>query len=155
MSNDESSPFEMASGGPRFQFSLATLMIAATAVSVCCALLAWLGVLGVPVLLLAVGPIGGAIAVRVCVSRPDLDMAVWSGMITVAAIGVAIGAAVLFSFCLNPSPASAGHVFIGLMVFVLASPFAMLVGLMTGCVGQAVGWIGGKCWRLIRGRTTS
>ncbi len=155
MSNDESSSVEMATGGPRFQFSLATLMIAVTVVAMCCGLFAWLGAWGIPVLLLVVGPIGGAIAVRVCKSRPDLDMAVWSGMITVAAIGVAIGAAVLFSFCLHPSPASAGHVFIGLMVFVLASPFAMLVGLLTGCVGQAVCWLGGKCWRLLRGGTTS
>ncbi len=112
--DDRSLPVEASRIGPRFQFSLATLMLLVTAFSVYCGLAAWLGswmIVVVPVL--AVGPVGGTIIVRARKSEHFGDVALWSGLITMTMWAFVFGD-------VDPSATLA------------LAPVAMMVGVTTG-----------------------
>ncbi len=104
MAGDEKSPpIEVSQTGRRFQFSLGSLMVVVTGVSVLCGLaVCWPGVV-IPAFLLAAGPIGGLVAMQRIELRYLGSAAVASGAVTCVlwavciSVGVGLGGLDLFN----------------------------------------------------------
>ena len=133
--------------GPRFQFSLATLMVLVTLASVLCALVAWLGLPVVIVLVLVGGPIGGATIVRIRKSKVDGDIAVWSGLVTAVLWGSVV---VCDGIILALSVPNGGT---GLLTPGVAAvffvPYAFLIGISTGIAWEVSAHVLKKSWQLV------
>ena len=148
MSNDESSPFKTPRHGPRFQFSLATLMVVATVVSVLCSLSAWLGPAGVAVLiLLAIGPVGGTIIVPIRKSKHDWAVAVWSGVTNMVLWGIVVFCGGLVAVLSGP-PATEVLLLLLEAVFLLL-PFAFVIGVLASVVWEVAAGVTKETWKLI------
>ena len=84
MTNEDTASAEVPRSGPRFQFSLATLMAVVTGVSVFCGLAASGPTVVIPVFLFTAGPVTGLILMRkISLEMPYLgDATLWSGAVT-------------------------------------------------------------------------
>ena len=135
--------------GPRFQFSLATLMAVVTGVSVLCALAAWLGPLFIVLCILAIGPVGGTIIVRRRKSAHYWAVSVWSGVVNVVLCGI-------MAFCgglaalLAAGPSASLEVIV-IFVFSTASvvPFAFVIGVLSSIVWEVAAGVTRETWRMI------
>ncbi len=135
--------------GPRFQFSLAALMITVTVVSILCSLAAWLKLPWIILPILAIGPIGGKIIAHWCKSRHDWAVSLYSGVVTVVLWAI-------LAFCeglvvaLSGPNANAGAA-IGLSVAgpLCFSPFAFIVGVLSSVVWEVAAGVTTETWRLI------
>ncbi len=92
MTNEETDSAVVSRSRPRFQFSLGALMLVVTAVSVFFAMTAWLGTVMLIVPMLAAGPVGGAIILRIRRSTHDANVVWWSGAVTMVLSGIVLGA---------------------------------------------------------------
>ncbi len=141
VAKEETVSGKTARSGPRIQFSLATLMLLATLVSVFCAMTAWLGPVMLIVPMLAAGPVGGAIILRIRKSTNDANVVWWSGGITVVlwwalAAGIVYIATAILSA--NGRVTDGERVTYFLFAALVASPSAFAFGMVTGVIWVTV-----------------
>ncbi len=147
MTNEDDGP--TALHRPRFQFSLATLILAVTLVSVLCGLAVWLGSPSIILLMLAIGPVGGTIIVRVRRSSRDWAVTYYSGVVTVlfwVIVAVVLGVIGGFS---GPSESVGAVAVMTAAATLYLSPFAFAIGITTGVLWEMTAGVTTAIWRSI------
>ena len=138
MTNEDTVEVEVFRSGPRLQFSLATLMVVVTVVSVLCALILWLGPVMVIVPMLAAGPVGGAIIVRIRKSKHDGAVVWWSGAVTMVLWGSVAGCGGAIASAADLPVITGNMVISGVAIALLVSPGAFIIGVLTSAVWKMV-----------------
>jgi hypothetical protein len=148
VTNEETDSAVVPHSRPRFQFSLGALMLLVTAVSVLCALTAWLGTLLVVFPVLAISPLAAAIFVRIRGSEQAWSITLCSGLISMVLWeGVAIGGGILTA--LDSGHVAVEMLVIGMGVAVCIAPAAFFVGIVTGVAWEVGAYVLKKCWHTI------
>lgn len=140
MTNEDTVEAEVPGRRWRFQFSLATLLVVVTIASALFSLAVWLKPPFILVLLLAIGPVGGAIIVRMRGLGVFGEIALWSGLLTMlmwVSIIICTGIGGLqfraLIFLVNATVAFA------------FAPLAFLVGVLTGIAWEVCACALKKC----------
>ncbi len=150
LTKEEADPIVVAQAGPRFQFSLAVLMIAVTVVSILCSLSAWLKLPWMVLPVLVIGPIGGKIVAHLRKPRHDWAVFLYSGVVTAAfwVIVALCGGLVAFLWWGGtPEAWAAAGMYYGVSAFF--SPFAFVVGVLSSVVWEVAARVTTKTWKLI------
>jgi hypothetical protein len=135
--------------GPRFQFSLAALMIAVTVVSILCSLSAWLKLPWMVLPVLAIGPIGGKIVAHLRKPRHDWAVSLYSGMVTTT-LWVFVAFCGGLAVALSGPNANAGDAIVMSVAAALCfSPFAFVVGVLSSVVREVAAGVTTETWKLI------
>jgi hypothetical protein len=149
MSNDESSPFTDPGLKGRFQFSLATLMLLVTLVSVVCSAMVWMGPVIIYAFLLVAGPVGGAIIVRRLKPKNGWEVVLWSGVVTVVLWWIVAACFEVADVLSNPVEDRYITVETAIVLAILASPFVFGIGVLTSTFWEVVSRVAKEIWNSI------
>ncbi len=149
VTNEEADPSVVPQPGPRFQFSLAALMIAVTVVSILCSLSAWLKLPWMVLPVLAIGPIGGKIIAHLRQPRHDWAVSLYSGVVTAAFWAIVAFCGGLIIAMSSPNAHAEGTIVLSVAASLCFSPFAFVVGVLSSVAWEVAAGVTAETCRLI------